>query len=138
MVRHFLLILCCIGGCLSAAAQQTLNIHTTTQGIVSFTFAEKPQVSFPSAEVLAVKAGSVTLEFPYSEVQKITFEDGVDAVEKLTVRDASDVVLVYDLTGKLMLRGKAVEGTSTIDLSTLHSGVYVIKDGKRTYKVTKR
>ena len=138
MVRRIFLILCCLGCCLSASAQQTLNLYTTTKGIISFTFAEQPKVTFPSAEVLAVTAQSVTLEFPYAEVQKMTFEDGVDAVAKLTVDEGGTEVLVYDLTGKLVVRGNAKQGSTSIDFSILRPGIYVVKDGKRTYKVTKR
>ena len=39
---------------LAAEAQQTLNIHTTTIGVVSFAFASKPKVTFSESEVLKV------------------------------------------------------------------------------------
>lgn len=138
MVRRIFLILCCLGGCLSASAQQTLNLYTTTKGIISFTFAEQPKMSFPSSEVLAVTAQSVTLEFPYAEVQKMTFEDAANSVEKLTVSDGGTEIMVYDLTGKLVIRCDAKQGSASIDFSVLRPGVYVVKDGKRTYKVSKR
>ena len=129
-----------LGSCLTAVAQQTLNIHTTTQGIVSFAFAEKPDLTFPAKEVLTVTTESMTVEFPFAEVEKITFEDAnEDGVETLTVRDGGGAVLIFDLSGKLVRQSTTGKyGSATVNLSTLQPGVYVIRDGKRTYKVTKR
>jgi len=137
MVRHFIILCCLLSCCLSATAQQTLNIHTTTQGVVSFSFASKPEVTFPSATLLSVKSETMTVEFPFTEVEKITFSDTADGVGTLTVRDGADRVCIYDLSGKLVHQAKAQQGRVTIDLSSLRPGVYVVKDGKRTYKVQK-
>ena len=130
-----------LGISLTATAQQTLNIHTTTQGVVSIAFAEKPDLTFPAKEVLTVTTESMTVEFPFAEVEKITFEDGnEDGVETLSVRDGSGAIVhVYDLSGKLVRQGiAATHGSASVNLSTLRPGVYVVRDGKRTYKVTKR
>lgn len=137
MVRHFI-TLCCLLTCgLAAMAQQTLNIHTTTRGVVSFAFASKPEVTFPSTTMLTVTSETMTVEFPCEEIEKITFSDVADGVESLVVRDGADRVLIYDLSGKLVHQAQAKQGRVTVDLSTLRSGVYVVKDGKRTYKVHK-
>ena len=121
-------------------AQQTLNIHTTTKGMVCFTFAEKPLVTFPSTEVMNIASTTVTVEFPYSEVEKITFNDeDPTAVQTLTVRDNTNEVRIYDLNGRLVRRTRSRDGaTVSVDLSTLPVGVYIVKDGKRTYKVKKQ
>ena len=120
-------------------AQQTLNIHTTTNGMVCFTFAEKPQVTFPSTEVMQIASTTVTVEFPYSEVEKITFNDeDPTAVQTLTVRDNTNEVRIYDLNGRLVRRNRSRDGAVSVDLSTLPVGVYIVKDGKRTYKVKKQ
>ena len=121
-------------------AQSTLNIHTTTNGTVCFTFAEKPQMSFKTTEVLTISSTTVTVEFPYAEVEKITFnDDDPTAVPMLTVREAkTDEVRIYDLSGKLVRRSRSRQGTVSVDLSTLPTGVYIVKDGKRTYKVSKQ
>lgn len=121
----------------TAPAQQTLNIFTKTQGTVSFAFADKPEITFPCADSLTVSSTALTVQFPYAEVEKITFTDGVDAVESLVVRDGVDRVLIYDLSGKLVLQSKSSRGQARVDLSPLRPGVYVVKDGKRTYKVRK-
>lgn len=137
MVRRLFLIACLLGSCLAAMAQQTLNIHTTLQGIVSFAFASKPVITFPTTDVLTVTSESMTVEFPYADVEKITLDDDPTGVEVLTVREQTDAVLIYDLSGKLVRQSKAKAGAATVNLSDLRPGIYVVKDGKRTYKVRK-
>ena len=137
MVRNLLTaILLCLG--LSAWAQQQLNIYTTSQGVVVFTFADEPKVTFPSGETLAVTSTSLTVEFPFSEIEKITMEDGVTKVETLVVNDGAGNVTVHDLQGRLVLRLEASRKGTAIDLSTLPAGTYVVNDGRRAYKVLKR
>lgn len=142
MKKLFFMILMAamVGGQWSTVnAQSTLNIHTTTKGMVCFTFAEKPQVTFPSAEVMCVTSDNVTVEFPYSEVVKVTFlDDDPTAVQTLSVRDNTDEVRIYDLNGRLVHRSRSHQGTVSVDLNALPTGVYIVKDGKRTYKVKKQ
>lgn len=138
MTKSLIAGLLFLGSCTTAAAQQTLNIHTTTQGVVSIAFSEQPQMSFATKDVLTVTTTSMGIDFPFAEVEKITFEDATDGIEALTVNDGSGQLLIYDLSGKLVRQGTASESGATVNLSTLRSGVYVVKDGKRTYKITKR
>ena len=129
-------ILLCLG--LSARAQQQLNIYTTTSGVVVFTFAQEPKVTFPTGETLAVTSDSLTVEFPFSEIEKITMEDGVTRVEQLLVKDGEGDVAIYDLQGRQVLRLAARREGIRVDLSVLPAGTYVVKDGRRSYKVMKR
>ena len=97
MVKRIFLILCCIGCCLTAAAQQTLNIHTTTQGVVSIAFAAKPIITFPTTDVMTVTSETMTVEFPYTDVEKLTFEDAADAVESIAVNDDISAIFIYNI-----------------------------------------
>ena len=121
-----------------AIAQQTLNIHTTTQGVVSFAFAEQPTMTFATKDVLTITTESMSIDFPFAEVEKVTFVDATDGVEVLTVCDGGGQLLIYDLSGKLVRQGTTTDHGAAINLSTLRSGVYIVHDGKRTYKITKR
>jgi hypothetical protein len=139
MVRLTALISCLLCFALSGAAQQQLNIYTTTRGVVCFSFAETPKVTFPTGETLAVEAGDVKVEFPFSEVEKLTFEDGVTAIATLQVSEKGNApICIYDTAGRLVSKTAPTKGTATADLSTLPAGTYVVSDGKRTYKVLKR
>lgn len=117
-------------------AQKTLNIHTTTQDTVSIAFAQKPVITLSSPAVLKVTSEQLIVEFPFSEVERLTFEDAPDAVPALMERDGIVSLRIYDLSGRLVHQAAAKEGAASLDLSTLKTGVYVIKDGKRTYKVS--
>ncbi len=138
MVRRISILACVLCAQLSASAQQALNIHTTSQGVVSFEFAQKPIVTFVAPETLVVKSETMTVEFPFAEVEKLTFEDLPTAVEALSVSEATDAVSVYDISGKFVLQSKNANGTARIDLSPLRPGIYVVKDGRRSYKVRKQ
>jgi hypothetical protein len=138
MVRRILIIAGLLCAPLLAAAQQTLNIHTTTQGTVSFAFATKPVVTFVAPETLKVVSATMTVEFPYADIEKLTFSDTATGVESLSVSEATDGVSVYDLSGKLVLQVANADGTARLDLSSLRPGIYVVKDGRRSYKVRKQ
>ena len=129
----FCLILCAS----KLTAQQTLNLFTTSQGVVRIAFDEQPKLTFETPEVLTVTSTSMTVEFPFTEVEKITFDDLTDGVGKLTIDDDIRAISIFDLSGKLVRQQQAVKGAASVDLSTLRPGVYVIKDGKRTYKIIK-
>ncbi len=131
------LILCFAFIGLSASAQQTLNIHTTSQGLIRFAFTQNPRVTFPEAEVMRVTGDSLTVEFPFSEVEKITLDDVPTGVTTLTVTEQTSGILIYDLSGRLVKQVPSNNGSASLPLSTLPHGTYVIKDGRRSYKVRK-
>ena len=135
MVKRSILLICCLLACALVQAQQTLNIHTTTQGTVSIAFAQKPVITLSSPTVLKVASEQLTVEFPFAEVERITFEDAPDAVP-LVERDGAATLHIYDLSGRLVQQAAAKAGAASLDLSKLRPGVYVVKDGKRTYKVS--
>lgn len=137
MVRHILFTLALAAASLTAGAQQSLNLYTTSQGIVGFTFAEEPKVTFPQTDVIKVECERITVEFPFSEVEKITFEDGVTAVESIRISEQDAQVAIYDISGRLVRRYER-KGQTTVDLSSLPVGTYVVSDGHRSYKVMKR
>ena len=138
MVRRLLSITCLLCCVLAAAAQQTLNIHTTTKGVVTFAFTSKPKVTFSDSEVLKVTSETMTVEFPYAEVVKLDFSDQTTGVESLIVQEHTDGIFIYDLTGKLLRHTPAKEGATTVNLSDLPPGIYIVKDGLRSYKVRKQ
>lgn len=138
MVKRLFLFCCGLLVWAAAQAQQTLNIHTTTQGIVSIVFAEQPVVSFDTPDMLTVRSERLTLEFPISDVEKFTFTDGQPGKVQLLDGDAIDVVRVYDLSGKLVRQFNADGGRVEVNLGALKAGVYIVNDGKRIYKISKQ
>lgn len=137
MVKKLLLTLCFMSACLLASAQQSLNLYTTSKGSVTFTFDEKPVVTF-NADTLIVNTDNISVQFPFDDVEKITFEDGVTAIESIRVKEGNGLVSIYNMSGVLVRKYKPENATTTVDLSALPAGIYVVNDGKRTYKVMKR
>ncbi len=123
---------------LAAEAQQTLNIHTTTKGTVSFAFSSKPKVTFAESEVLKVASETMTVEFPYAEVVRLDFSDQTTAVETITVHEQTDGVRIYDVAGKLLRHTPAKDGAAAVNLTDLPPGIYIVNDGRRSYKVRKQ
>ncbi len=138
MVRRVLFTLSLLSACLMVTAQQSLNLYTTSKGVVSFTFTEEPRVTFPKTDTVTVSTADVTVEFPFAEVEKMTFEDGVTQVETITVRDGDQTVTIYDLGGRLVRQYIPQKGITTVNLQALPAGTYVVRDGKRSYKILKR
>lgn len=137
MVKKIFLTICLMSGCLLATAQQCLNLHTTTQGVVTFSFEETPVVTF-SEEILKASTGSISVEFPFNDIEKITFEDRPTSIQSVGIKEGNGMVSIYDISGRLIRKYKSVEGKTSVDLSSLPSGIYVINDGKRTYKIIKK
>ena len=136
-LSFILFVVCCVCCVLPAAAQQTLNLHTTSQGLIRFAFTQNPQITFPEAELMRVTGDSLTVEFPFSEVEKITLDDVPTFVPILTVTEERSSLQIYDLGGRLLKQVASQDGSATLPLSTLPKGTYVIHDGKRSYKVRK-
>ena len=148
MVRNILfLLLFSLLPSLPIAAQQTLNLHTTTHGTVSFAFATNPDVTFPEPEVIAVTTDSVTVQYPFSEVEKITLIDATINVASVTIGQPRGPIVVSDLSGRIVYRtdpdakgqdngnGKAA---LTLSISALPPGSYIVSDGIQTFKIIKR
>ena len=138
MVRRIVCITCMLCSSLLLLAQQTLNLHTTAGEVICFTFAENPKVTFPAPDTLKVSSENLTVEFPFDEIKKMTFVDGLTDVETLTVKKQAQTVSIYDITGKLLRKMPPKGKSVTVDLSAVPSGIYIVNDGKRTYKVLKK
>ena len=135
MVRRTLILVSCLLACIILHAQQTLNIHTTTQGTVSIAFAETPVITLTTPEVLTVTSEKMTVEFPFTEVLNITLEDTPDAVSSLVERDGIAVLRIYDLSGRMVSQTLAKDDSVALPLSVLKPGIYIVSDGKRSYKI---
>lgn len=138
MVR-FILTLLSVFWAYTTFAQKTLNIHTKTAGVVSISFAEKPEVTFNADNKLKVVSEKLSLEYPYQDVDHLSFEDSTDGIGQIVhMGRMSEGISVYSLSGELILQSRPHGNTSRIDWQNLPVGVYIVKDGQHTYKVIKR
>jgi len=137
MVKRTFITLCLMAVGLTLAAQETLNIYTVTADTISITFDQHPQLTFETENVLTIETDQLTVQFPFADIAKITLndKDNQTAIGELKETNNGGPIFVYDLTGKLIKRASSTDNSANLNLSDLRTGIYIIKDGKRTYKV---
>lgn len=123
---------------LSISAQNTvLVIHQKTGGTVNYSFTEKPVIVYEGDNMSVTTLGTC-VEYPISNLIKFTFVDEANAIENIsyTLPDGSnDKTFIYSVNGSLL---KSIEPEQKILLNDLNQGVYIIKNGKSTYKIIKK
>ena len=84
--------------------------------------------------VLFNKDKTELLYFPAGKTGSYTIPNTVVTIAS----EAKQTFRIYDLNGRLVHRSRSRQGAVTVDLNALSTGVYIVKDGKRTYKVKKQ
>lgn len=130
-----LLLLCSIS---NASAQTVLNVHTASGEIVSYSFSDKPQVSYTDASIV-IKTTKVQVEYPIYKLKKFTFSTLADKVDELIVKSSNtNDIHIYSTNGNIVKTIKTKEKHKTIDTSELPRGTYIVKNGSITYKIYKK
>ncbi len=144
--------------CLSAAhagePKNALLVLTKDNVKHLFMLDEKPEITFSGSE-LTVKSEKTTAAFSLSDVLRFTYQKEDEA--GINELQADEVALDYvngtliisnlkagESVGVFALDGKQVQkltarraGTFRISLSAIPSGVYIVKAGVTSYKITK-
>lgn len=138
MKRNLLLALASLFlGSASAFAQNTLNVHQKSGGVVSYSFSEKPVVTYTEDGIHLV-TNSVEVDYPLSNLEKFTFEDSTSPTGIIRTEGGSSDVQIFSVGGSLVKTIMATEGITTFSTEDLPAGIYVIKNGKSTYKIIKK
>lgn len=135
--KNLLQLLILFLGATSAFAQNTLNVHQKSGGVVSYIFSDKPVVTYTEDGIHLV-TNSVEVDYPLSNLEKFTFEDNNSPSGIICTKGGSSDVQIYSVGGTLIKTVEANEGTTTFSTSNLPAGIYVIKNGKSTYKIIKK
>ena len=118
--------------------QNSLNVLLKDGGAFTYSFQEKPVVTYTETGV-HLKTTSVEVDFPFSNLEKFTFDDDeADAICMVKTKDLPGDTRIFSLDGKLLRTIKAEEGSASFSLDDLPRGIYVIKNGNTTHKVSKR
>lgn len=120
-----------------AQAQNTLNLHQKSGGVVSYCFADKPVVTYVG-DNLHVSTNSLRIDYPLLVLEKMTFSDGGSSIGELRIGDPSTPIQVYDAKGTLLKMIKETEDDSTINIQELPAGIYFIMQGTVTTKIIKQ
>lgn len=138
-MRHILitaiLLLCTSYG----YAQSVLNIHTKTGPVVSFSLSEKPVITFSDGNIV-LTAGTVRVEYPLPDIDRLSFANTESKIESICVNDNLEkcIIYVFDISGQEVKHIEpTADGDSELILEDLVEGTYVIKQGNITYKIYK-
>lgn len=138
----------------SAADSYTLVIELKSSALDKYLLADKPVITFTDGTV-NVKSEKAQVEYAITDIARYYFvESGTDAIESLE-NDAApafsfryinrdnisisgaDKAEVYNTGGQKLSESKAENGVMTVSLSSLPSGVYVIKTNNKSIKIKK-
>ena len=119
-------------------AQETLNIHTKSSGVVSISFTEKPEISFGDNDIMKIVSSQVSVEYPFSDVDQITFENSPSRITEVVHYNASSGIAIYNMSGVLIKKYDVENGKVSFDWNKLSPGIYIIKNGSRVFKINKK
>ena len=131
-------------------------VWTGSGGRISYPLTERPKV-IHSGESLTVTTTATTVEYPKSEVSKFTLSDTeLGGVESISADRAGELfrkgntvelsgfavgttVSVFTVSGqRIISECVSADGTLSLDLSPIKSGIYIISTGSITHKIIKR
>ena len=146
-----------VAACLPALAQDYwFVVWTGSGGRISYPLTERPKVTH-SGETLTVTTTATAVEYPKQAVSKFTLSDTeIGGVERISADRAGELsrkgntmelsgfaagstVNVFNTGGQRLISECTLEdGTLSLDLSPLGSGIYIISTGSITHKIIKR
>lgn len=139
---------------INASKSQTLVIWQKDGSKVYYSLDEQPKTTFTS-EDLVITTNSATISYPLTKIQRYTYEGGSLGINDIKAHGISishhgeDIIVIdlpvgksisiYSIDGKQLL-SKQSDGSNrqTLSLSTLPTGVYIIKAETINYKFMKR
>lgn len=118
-------------------AQNALTIHQKSGGKVTCLFSSKPVVTY-SGESLILRSTTMDVEYPLSNLVKITFDDSANDIKNGVIYDRNEetVTGIYALDGTLVMTVDPDAGA--LPVQDLKNGIYLVKTKSTTYKIIKK
>lgn len=153
MKKIFLSFLLCAITAL-CSAQQTLILWYKNGEKMLFSLDDNIKTTFQSGDII-ISSDALTVSYPLSEVQKYTFQDNSNGINKTVDDDLliqmkekgnvieihnlkkGAIVEVYTTDGKRIVYERATTAVTTIDFKEFVNGVYICKIGGVSYKFIK-
>lgn len=140
MKRYLLCLLLSSVFLVQAFSQNTLNLFLKNGSSLSFVFTDKPVICY-SADSLFMRTEHTHIEYPISELDRITFTNSEDKPESINyyLADETSSVTIFDISGRIISTYED-DGNHTLDISLtgLENGIYIIRQGDKSYKITKQ
>lgn len=151
------LFLCLTGISLSCLAEenvQTLDVWTKSGERITYYLSEHPVAAY-SGSNLVLKTDELTVNYPLKELHKFTFGSEATSVETTLLPDGrmqmqkgmlcltgfrvGEMVSIYSMEGQNVMNATvSSDGTITLFIQSLATGVYVVKTGNVTHKIIKQ
>lgn len=148
-----------------SAALTALHIHTASRGVVTLLLEDEPELTFNEDRSITVEVTSPSAEptepinLSFDDVEGCTYGDANDYVEdgvsSAVVDNDNEIVIhfdgnlvifdgvpqsltaeVYSLNGTKVANVPAMDGTVSLDRSTLGRGVYIVRIGTFVTKLS--
>lgn len=157
LLKKALLLGClCIGFSNILKAQQTLvcaSVIMNNGTESTYTFDETAIITFPTEDLLVITQNGTETEISLPEVRKITFSNVLGnneesasslsilpnpAHDKIAISgiNSPSPMTIYSAEGKKIMNSTIYDG-QTIDISTLHSGLYYVNINNKNLKLIK-
>lgn len=137
-----------------ADAQSALVVHQKTGEKVYYAMSEKPYFVY-SDKGVTIKTEKISVEYSFSKIAKLTFDDMANGIDDVSVSEANvnvsdesiiitglsakENVSVYSVNGSLVNAVDAdANGTAILDASVLPSGMLVVKSKNVSFKYLKK
>ncbi len=133
--------------------QNCISIHQKDGMVMNYYFTDKPVVSYSGSD-LVLTSSSVTVQYPLHTLRKMTIEGVGDAtaIDEVVVPDTEfsfseeganvrgekpgTPFYVFDMKGMKCAEGTIdAEGKANIRLSSLPSGIYIVKTQSTSFKI---
>lgn len=140
IMRRFLFALLTFAATTMSWADTALIVHQKSGGTVEFAFSEKPVVTY-SEGYLIINVTEAQVSYPLSNMHKFTFGELSENYTRITApaEVAPQPTYIYNVSGILMRTLQPTDDKSTpATLDGLPSGTYIIKNGKTSYKISKK
>lgn len=137
----------------AAYTNDDLIIETKDGNTVAYHLSTRPVVTFELTD-LVLTSTDVKVQYPVTDVKELRFADGTTAINETKVGDitfsvSGDMISanglengsnleVYSIDGKEIAKASVdATGKAQVNISDLGQGVYVVKAGKKSYKILK-
>jgi len=152
-MKKFLFFLTFVSSCFMAKADDMLLQIWQSDGLLmAINLNEEPKTTYVDGN-LVITTTKTTITYPLEKVKKYTYvaTDDVPIIEGMSTKISQDgesitfsglkegtEISVYSSAGKIVRKQKSSkEKTTTVSVSDLPSGAYIITVDSITYKITK-
>lgn len=119
----------------NAKGTTTLMLVKKNGTTISYSFTENPVITYQDNSIL-LSTDTETFEYPLSDILKITFSQDVnDNIGEIKYDTSNCSTKIYSVNGTLL---KTIEKKQSINIKEFPKGIYIIKHGKTSYKITNK